>query len=87
MCQRRQWFDHQGFLQLSLGFERKEEESLNPKGVATEVWDTKLQTTLSFYSSGTDSVEFCMTLTLSGVSKTKVTSERYQCDPPVHENQ
>lgn len=87
MCQRRQWFDYQGFLQLNPGFERKDEESLNRKGVAMEVCDTKLQTTLSFYSSGTDSVEFCMTLTLSGVSKTKVTSQRYQRDPPFQKNQ
>lgn len=33
----------------------------------------KLQTTLSFYSCRTDSLEFCMTLTLRGVSKMKVT--------------
>ena len=47
----------------------------------------KLQTTLSFYSSRTDSVEFCMTLTLSGVSKIKLPSEQYGYDPPFQESQ
>lgn len=68
--------------------EGKDEESLRLKGIAIELCEMKsfdaldayqlylkLQTTLSFYSSRTDSSEFCMTLTLSGVSKMKVTSE------------
>lgn len=68
--------------------EGTDEESLRLKGIAIELCEMKsfdaldayqlylkLQTTLSFYSSRTDSSEFCMTLTLSGVSKMKVTSE------------
>lgn len=38
-------------------------------------------------SSRTDSVEFCMTLTLSSVSKMEVTSEWYHYDPPFHKSQ
>ena len=68
--------------------EGTDEVSLRLKGIAIELCEMKsfdaldayqlylkLQTTLLFYSSRTDSSEFCMTLTLSGVSKMKVTSE------------
>lgn len=77
-------------------FERKYEEALKLKGISIafcdtkhfDTWETyqlylKLQTTLSFYSSRIGSLEFCMTLTLSGVSKMKVTSEGHTYDPPL----
>lgn len=42
----------------------------------------KLQTTLSFYSSQTSSLGFCMTLGLGGVSKREVNSERCRHELP-----
>lgn len=80
--------------------ERKNEASLRLKDIAVELGEMKsfdsldayqlslkLQTTLSFYSSRTDSSEFCMTLGLIGVSKMKVTSEWCQCSHPSHKTQ
>ena len=74
---------------------RKYEASLKLKGTAIEAYDMKhldtwetsqlylqLQTTLSFYSSRIESLDFCMTLALSGVSKMKVTSEGYPVTHP-----
>lgn len=75
--------------------DRKNEESLQLKGIAIELGEMKtsdtldayqlhlqLQTTLSFYSSKTGSLGFCMTLSLSGVSKRKVNSKWCQHDLP-----
>lgn len=79
-------FGYQGFLQLNVVCERKNEESLHLKGIAVEVCETKRFQHLScspalpeaadnpaIFPCRTDSVEFCMTLNLSGVSKMKVT--------------